>query len=138
MISEESAQNYSFLNQELYRFLIFQHFCAFFLWKKYFLRKIKLFSLPIYLYENPVYSPLLRPISTQEKFPRTENFPKISLLKLENFQLQNFFPTESLCRPITFYKFFFLRKIFRNLCLQFYYNFTIWEITMEQGSSLMA
>jgi hypothetical protein len=22
--------------------------------------------------------------------------------------------------------------------LQFYYNFTIWEITMEQGSSLMA
>jgi hypothetical protein len=81
---------------------------------------------------------LLRPISTQEKFPRTENFPKISLLKLENFQLQNFFPTESLCRPITFYKFFFLRKIFRNLCLQFYYNFTIWEITMEQGSSLMA
>ena len=26
----------------------------------------------------------------QEKFPRTENFPKISLLKVENFQLQNF------------------------------------------------
>jgi hypothetical protein len=24
-------------------------------------------------------------------FPRTENFPKISLLKVENFQLQNFF-----------------------------------------------
>jgi hypothetical protein len=37
----------------------------------------------------------LRPISTQEKFPRTENLPKISLLK------------------ITFYKIFFLRKIFR-------------------------
>ena len=55
---------------------------------------------------------LLRPISTQEKFPRTENFLKISLLKLENFQLQNFFPTENLCQPITFYKFFFLRKIF--------------------------
>ena len=33
----------------------------------------------------------LRPISTQENFPRTQNFPKISLLKLENFQLQNFF-----------------------------------------------
>jgi hypothetical protein len=30
-------------------------------------------------------------IFTQEKFPRTENFPKISLLKVENFQLQNFF-----------------------------------------------
>jgi hypothetical protein len=51
-------------------------------------------------------------ISTQEKFPRTEHFPKISLLKVENFQLQNFFPTENLCRPITFYKIFFLRKIF--------------------------
>jgi hypothetical protein len=49
---------------------------------------------------------MLRPISTQEKFP------KISLLKVENFQLQNFFPTENLCRPITFYKIFFLRKIF--------------------------
>jgi hypothetical protein len=97
MISEESAQNYSFLNQELYRFLIFQHFCAFFLWKKYFLRKIKLFSLPIYLYENPVYSPLLRPISTQEKFPRTENFPNI---------FRKFFPTENLRRPIRFYKIF--------------------------------
>jgi hypothetical protein len=54
----------------------------------------------------------LRPIFTQENFPRTENFPKISLLKGENFQLQNFFPTENLCRPITFYKIFFLRKIF--------------------------
>jgi hypothetical protein len=30
-------------------------------------------------------------ISTQEKFPRTENVPKISLLKVENFQLQMFF-----------------------------------------------
>ena len=54
----------------------------------------------------------LRPISTQENFPRTENFPKISLLKVENFQFQNFFPTENLCRPITFYKIFFLWKIF--------------------------
>jgi hypothetical protein len=52
------------------------------------------------------------PVSTEEKFPRTENFPKISLLKVENFQLQHFFPTENLCRPITFYKIFFLRKIF--------------------------
>ena len=34
------------------------------------------------------------PISTEEKFPRTEKFPKISLLKVENFQLQNFYPTE--------------------------------------------
>jgi hypothetical protein len=33
----------------------------------------------------------LRPVSTHEKFPRTENFPKISLLEVENFQLQNFF-----------------------------------------------
>jgi hypothetical protein len=55
---------------------------------------------------------MLTPISTKEKFPRTENFPKISLLKVENFQLQNFFPKENLCRPITFYKIFFLRKIF--------------------------
>jgi hypothetical protein len=54
-----------------------------------------------------------RLISTQEKFPRTENFPKISLLKVENFQLQNFFPTESLCRSITFYKIFFPRKILK-------------------------
>jgi hypothetical protein len=58
-----------------------------------------------------------RTISTQEKFPRTENFPKISLLKFEHFQLQNFFtskffPTENLCRPITFYNILFLRKIF--------------------------
>ena len=51
------------------------------------------------------------PISTQEKFPRTEHFPKIALLKVENFQLQNFSPTENLCRPITSYKIFFLRKI---------------------------
>jgi hypothetical protein len=29
------------------------------------------------------------------------------LLKVENFQLQkDFFPTENLCRPITFYKIF--------------------------------
>jgi hypothetical protein len=28
----------------------------------------------------------LRSISTQENFPWTENFPKISLLKVENFQ----------------------------------------------------
>jgi hypothetical protein len=52
----------------------------------------------------------LRLISTQEKFPRAENFPKMLLLKVENFQLQNFFPTENLCRPITFYKIFFPRK----------------------------
>ena len=52
-----------------------------------------------------------RPISTQEKFLRTDNFPKI-LLKVENFQLQFFFQTENLCRPITSYKIFFLRKIF--------------------------
>jgi hypothetical protein len=57
------------------------------------------------VYEGPL-------ISTQENFPRTENFPKISLLKVENFQLQHFFPTENLCRPITFYKILFLRKIF--------------------------
>jgi hypothetical protein len=31
-------------------------------------------------------------ISTQEKSPRTEYFSKISLLKVENFQLQNIFP----------------------------------------------
>ena len=38
---------------------------------------------------------------------KSENFPKISLLKVENFQFQNLFP-----RPITFYKIFFLPKIF--------------------------
>jgi hypothetical protein len=47
-----------------------------------------------------------RPIPTQEKFPRTEK-------KVENFQLQNFFPTENLCWQIKFDKFFFLLKIFR-------------------------
>jgi hypothetical protein len=52
------------------------------------------------------------PISTPEKFTPTENFPKISLLKVENFQLQKFFPTENFCRPITFYEIFFPRKIF--------------------------
>jgi hypothetical protein len=36
----------------------------------------------------------------------------MSLLKVENFQLQNFFQTENLCRPITFHKIFFPRKIF--------------------------
>jgi hypothetical protein len=56
-----------------------------------------------YFYYTATNTPL-RPISIQENFPRTENFPKISLLKVENFQLQNFFPTENLCRPITFYK----------------------------------
>ena len=65
-------------------------------------RKKILFSCPA----------VLKPISTQEKFPWTENFPKMSLLKVENFQLPNFFPTENLCRPITFYKIFFPRKIF--------------------------
>ena len=54
----------------------------------------------------------LRPISTPENFPRTENVPKMTLLKVENFQFQNFFPTGNLCRPITFYKIFFLLKIF--------------------------
>ena len=34
---------------------------------------------------------IIRAISTQEKCPQTENFPKTSLLKVENFQLQNFF-----------------------------------------------
>jgi hypothetical protein len=31
----------------------------------------------------------LKAISTHEKFPRTENFPKISLLKVEIFQVEN-------------------------------------------------
>ena len=47
---------------------------------------------------------ILSRISTQEKFPRTENFPKTSLLKVENFQLQNCFPTENLCRQMSLYK----------------------------------
>ena len=58
---------------------------------------------------KPIEDPL-KFISTQEKFPRIEHFPKISLLKVENFQLfSNFFLTENICRPITFYKKFFLR-----------------------------
>jgi hypothetical protein len=44
-----------------------------------------------------------RKISTDRKFSEND---KMSLLKVENFQLQNFFPTENLCRPITFYKIF--------------------------------
>ena len=51
------------------------------------------------------------PFSLEKNF-LTENFPKISLLKVENFQLQIFFRTENLCRPITFYNIFILRKIF--------------------------
>ena len=43
-------------------------------------------------------------------YPRTENCTKI--LKVENFQNFNIFPRENLCRPITFYKIFFLPKIF--------------------------
>jgi hypothetical protein len=43
-----------------------------------------------------------------EKFPHKEKSPKISMLKVENFQLQNFFPTENLCRPTTFCKNIFL------------------------------
>jgi hypothetical protein len=34
---------------------------------------------------------LLRPISAKEKFPWTENFPKISLLKVENFGYRSMF-----------------------------------------------
>jgi hypothetical protein len=49
---------------------------------------------------------IIGPIFTRKKFPRTENFLKISLLKVENLQFQN------LCRPITFYKIVFLRNIF--------------------------
>jgi hypothetical protein len=65
------------------------------------------------LYDQAPDRRLVGPIFNQQQFPRTKNFPKISLLKVENFQLQNFFPTENLCRPITFYKMFFLRKKFR-------------------------
>ena len=54
----------------------------------------------------------LRPIYTQEKFPRTENVPKIRLLKVENFQLQNFFPTEICVGQYHILQMFFLRKIF--------------------------
>jgi hypothetical protein len=65
-------------------------------------------------------------------FPRTENFPKISLLKVEIFQLQNIFPTENLCRPITFYKIFFLRKIFLRgnpkTVLLIYWNCKVWSL----------
>jgi hypothetical protein len=54
----------------------------------------------------------LRPISTQENFPRTENFPKISLPKVENFQFQNFFRRKICVGQSHFFKFFFPRKIF--------------------------
>jgi hypothetical protein len=55
---------------------------------------------------------------TQGPFPLKKNFHgqkifrKYNCSKVENFQLQNFFPTKNLCRPITFYRIFFLRKIF--------------------------
>jgi hypothetical protein len=49
----------------------------------------------------------------------SENFLSVEILlewkwalKVENFQLQNFFQTENLCRPITINKIFVLRKIF--------------------------
>jgi hypothetical protein len=46
------------------------------------------------------------------KFSTDRKFSENIIVKTENFQLQNFFTTENLCRPITFYKFFFSRKIF--------------------------
>jgi hypothetical protein len=48
-----------------------------------------------------------RKTSTDRKF--SEN---IIVLRVENFQLQIFFPTENLCRPITFYKNFLSAKNF--------------------------
>ena len=52
----------------------------------------------------------LRPVSTQEKFPRTENFPKISLLEVENFQLQNLFSDGKFVSANHILKFSFCRK----------------------------
>ena len=75
-------------------------------WKRNLLDEdMRLYILPLHkspaCTQLPVNNPLqllvkvremvLKTISTQEKFPRTENFPEISLLKVENFQPQNFF-----------------------------------------------
>jgi hypothetical protein len=53
-----------------------------------------------------------RKFSTDRKFSENIIVKSWKIYKYQNFFLQNFFPTENLCRPITFYKFFFPRKIF--------------------------
>jgi hypothetical protein len=47
------------------------------------------------------------PFPLTKNFHRTENFPKISLLKVENFQLQNFLPKEIYVGQSHFTKFSF-------------------------------
>jgi hypothetical protein len=54
------------------------------------------------------------PFPLKKNFHGEKIFRKYHCLKVENFQLQNIFPTENLCQPITFYKIFFLRKIFQS------------------------
>jgi hypothetical protein len=49
----------------------------------------------------------------QEKFPRRENAPKISLLKVENLQLQNFFRREIYVGQSHFTNFSFRGNFFR-------------------------
>jgi hypothetical protein len=51
-----------------------------------------LYRIEFYWQNQSVWSILgLKAHFRARKFPRTENFPKMSLLKVEIFQLQNFF-----------------------------------------------
>lgn len=50
----------------------------------------------------------------KKSFHEQKSFRKCQSLLKENFQLQNIFPTENLCRPSTFQHIFFLRKSFLN------------------------
>jgi hypothetical protein len=59
---------------------------------------------------------LLTPISAQEKFPRTEDFPKISLLKVRKFSSSKFFRRKIRVGQITFYKFFWV-EIWFCMCV---------------------
>jgi hypothetical protein len=65
------------------------------------------------IFSKKLFAPFtVKAISNQENFQRTENFPKISLLKVENFQLQKFFSDVKFVSAITFYKSFRPWKFF--------------------------
>jgi hypothetical protein len=73
--------------------------------------------------------------STDRKF--SENI----IVKSWKFPTSKLFPTENLCRPITFYKFFFPRKIFlsgngpfraiRETCYNIYFISSAWNIYFQ-------
>jgi hypothetical protein len=66
---------------------------------------------------------LHRPISCQEKFPRTENFPKISFVSAANHILQNFLSAENFPEwkwALRFWRFCRFIQIFnKDHCVKF-------------------